>query len=81
MRYAYAWMVIKSQGKKSRGSLAHKWEVNIEMDLKGILCEGVDWIVLVRDSGRVLCERCNEPVIQYMHSVLVEYWAVVQVDR
>jgi cobalamin biosynthesis protein CbiD len=34
------------------GRSRRRWEDNIKMDLKGVRCEGMDWIELVQDRDR-----------------------------
>jgi hypothetical protein len=42
--------VGKSEGKKPLGKTKHRWEDNIEIDLRERLWGGVDWIHLAQDS-------------------------------
>jgi hypothetical protein len=39
MRNAYKILVTKSEGKRLLGRHKHRWENNIRMDLKKIVCE------------------------------------------
>ena len=42
----------KSKGKSLLGRPRRRWEVNIEMDIQEVGCEGMDWIELVQDRDR-----------------------------
>jgi hypothetical protein len=55
VRNAYV-LLGKPEGKRPLGRRRHKWEDNIEMYLKGIGCEDVDWnhLTQVRDQWRAL---------------------------
>jgi hypothetical protein len=43
-RTAYTNLIGKSEGKRALGRFMRGWEENIEMELEGIDCEGVEWI-------------------------------------
>jgi hypothetical protein len=48
IRIAHRILVGKPKGKRSR----HKWEDNIKVDLEGVGCEDVDWIIhMVQDKN------------------------------
>jgi len=49
MRYVYKTFVGKPEGKGPLWRPIHRWEDNIEMSLKEICCEGLEWIHLVKD--------------------------------
>ena len=51
-RGVYRILVGKPEGKRPLGRPRHRWEVNIEMDLKEVDCGGVDWIELAQDRDR-----------------------------
>jgi hypothetical protein len=53
---AYSILVGKPDGKRPLGRSRRKWMSNIKMDLRGIGCDGVDWIDLAqeRDQWRTL---------------------------
>jgi hypothetical protein len=55
-------LILKHRGKRPLGRSGHGWEDNVEVDVKEIVCEGMDWINLAqdRDSWWVLFEHCNE---------------------
>jgi hypothetical protein len=44
IRNTFKIIVRNLEGKKPLGRHSHRWEDNIEMDLKEIGCEGMDWI-------------------------------------
>jgi len=44
IRNSYKILAIKPEGKRLLGRPSHRWEENITMDLKEILCGSVDWI-------------------------------------
>jgi hypothetical protein len=48
-RNAYRILVGNPEGKRPLGRPRHRWEDNIEMDLKGIEWGGMDWIDLAQD--------------------------------
>jgi hypothetical protein len=41
--------VRKPEGKRPLGRPRHRWEDNINMDLKEVGCRGKDWIELDQD--------------------------------
>jgi hypothetical protein len=48
--------VGKPEGKRPLGRPRRRWDDNIKMDLKEVVCEGMDWIELTqgRDRWRAL---------------------------
>jgi len=52
----YRVLVGKLEGSRPLGRPRHRWEDNIKMDLREVVCGVMDWIVLAqdRDSGRAL---------------------------
>jgi len=52
MRNAYI-SVGKHKEKCPLGRPRHRWEANIKIDVKGMWCEGVDWIQLAPVAGFV----------------------------
>jgi hypothetical protein len=52
MRNAYIVLVATTEGKTSFGRPKHKWEVNIETDLKEIWCHGMDRFIWIRTGSR-----------------------------
>ena len=40
------------EGKRSLGRPRIRWEISIEMDLREVECEGMDWIELAQDKDR-----------------------------
>ena len=44
------------EGKRSLGKPRHRWEFNIKIDVKGIICETLEWFVCLRieTSGYLL---------------------------
>jgi hypothetical protein len=55
-RNAYRIFVGKPEGKRPLGRPRHRWVVNIQMDLREIECDGVDWIDMAqnRDQWRAV---------------------------
>ena len=51
-RGIYRVLVGKPEGKRPLGSLKHRWEDNIKLDLQEVGCGGMDWIELARDTDR-----------------------------
>jgi hypothetical protein len=51
MRNAYTIFLGIPQGKMPLGRPRHEWK-DVRMDLRKIVCEGVDWINLVQDGGQ-----------------------------
>jgi len=51
-RGVYRVLVGKPEGKGQLGRPRHRWEDNIKMDLREVLCGGVDWIELAQDRDR-----------------------------
>jgi hypothetical protein len=52
----YRVLVGKLEGSRPLGRHRHRWEDNIKMDLREVVCGVMDWIVLTqdRDSGWAL---------------------------
>ena len=42
----------KPDGKRPLGRPRCRWEDNIKMDLREVICGGMDWIELVQDRDR-----------------------------
>jgi hypothetical protein len=53
MRTVYNSLVGESEGKRPLERLRRRWEDNIKMDVKVIVCENVDCIHLAQDDFRV----------------------------
>jgi hypothetical protein len=51
-RNSYRILVGKPQGKRPLGRPRRRWVDNIEMDLREIGWDGVDWIELAQDRGQ-----------------------------
>jgi hypothetical protein len=51
-RNAYRILVGKPEGKRSLGRSRRRWVDNINMDLREIGWDGVDWIVLAQDRDQ-----------------------------
>jgi hypothetical protein len=51
-RNAYRILVGKPEGKRPLGRLRRRWVDNIEMDLREVGWDGMDWIDLVQDRDR-----------------------------
>jgi hypothetical protein len=49
---AYGMLMGKAEGKRPLGSPRHRWEDNIEMDLRGIGWGGMGWIHLAQDRDQ-----------------------------
>jgi hypothetical protein len=45
-------LVGKPEGKRPLGRSRRRWDDNIKMDLQGVECGGMDWIVLGQDRDR-----------------------------
>jgi hypothetical protein len=52
MRNACRISIGKPEGKRSFARPTRRWEGNINMDLRGIRWEGMDWIHLAQDSDQ-----------------------------
>jgi hypothetical protein len=48
----YRVLVGKPEERYDGGRSRRSWEDNIKMDLRGMGCEGMDWIELVRGKDR-----------------------------
>jgi hypothetical protein len=44
-------LIGKPEGKRPPGRARHRWKDNIEMNLKEIWWEGMDWIHLAQDRN------------------------------
>jgi hypothetical protein len=51
-RNAYGILVRKPEGKKSLGRQRRRWEDNIRMDPREVVCGGVDWIYLAQNKDQ-----------------------------
>jgi hypothetical protein len=52
-RNPYKILVGNLEGKRLLGRPRHRWDVNINIDLKVIACEGVEWCNFIKD--RIQC--------------------------
>jgi hypothetical protein len=52
MRNTYRTLVGKPEGKRQLERPGRRWEDNIEMDLRKIFWEGMDWVHLTQDGDR-----------------------------
>jgi hypothetical protein len=52
MATVYKSLVGKPEGKRPLGRPKRRWENNIEIDLRTIGWEGVDWINMAQDRDR-----------------------------
>jgi hypothetical protein len=52
MRNAWTIFVRKPEGKRLLGRLRHRWKDNINVELREIGSEGMDWIHLTQDRDR-----------------------------
>jgi hypothetical protein len=61
-RNAYRILVGRPEGKRPLGRRRCRWVDNIKMDLRGIGCDGVDWIDLAQDRNqwRALVNRAAQ---------------------
>ena len=48
-RGLYRGLVWKPEGKRPPGRPRHRWEENINMDLKEVACGGMDWFEMAQD--------------------------------
>ena len=46
-------LVGKREGKRPRGRPMCRWEDNIKMELKEVVCEGMEWIDVAQDMDRL----------------------------
>jgi hypothetical protein len=69
-RNAYMILVGKPKGKRPLGRPRGRWMDNINMDLREIGWDGVDWIDVAQDKDS--CEHGNEP------SGSIKYWEVLK---
>ena len=51
-RGVYMVLVEKPEGKRPLGRPIRRWEDNIKMDLREVVCGGMDWIDLAQDRDR-----------------------------
>jgi len=51
-RGLYRTLVRKPDGKRPLGRPSCRWEGNIEIDLQGVGCRGMDWIDPAQDRER-----------------------------
>ena len=51
-RGVYKNVVGNSEGKRPHGRPSRRWEDNIKMDLKEVLCGSIDWIDMAQDTDR-----------------------------
>jgi hypothetical protein len=51
-RNAYSILVGKPEGKRPLGRPRRRWVDNIEIDLREIGWDGMDWIELAQDRGQ-----------------------------
>ena len=51
-RNAYRVLVGKPESKRPLGRPRHRWEDNIEMDLREVGCDPRDWIALAEDRDQ-----------------------------
>jgi hypothetical protein len=49
---AYKLLVGKPEGKRPLGRPTSRWVDNLEMDLRGIAWDGVDWIDMTQDKDQ-----------------------------
>jgi hypothetical protein len=63
----------KPEGKRPLGRPRRRWVDNIKLDLKGIGCDGMDWIYLAqdRDQWRALVNTVMN------HSSSLKCWEVL----
>ena len=62
-RNAYRVLVGKPEGKRPLGRRRRRWEDNIRMYLREVVCDPGEWIDLAEDRGPMasLCKGGNEP--------------------
>jgi hypothetical protein len=53
-RGAYRILVGRPEGWRPLGRPRHRWEDNIKMDFQEVGWEGMDWIDMAQDRGRLL---------------------------
>ena len=51
-RSAYRVLVGKPEGKRPLGSPRRRWEDNIKMDLREVVCDPGDWMALAEDRDQ-----------------------------
>ena len=51
-RNAYRVLVGKPEGKRPLGRPRHRWEDNIKMDLREVVCDPGEWINLAEDRDQ-----------------------------
>ena len=47
-RHAYRVLVGKPEGKRLLGRPRRRWEDNIKMDLREVVCDPGEWIILLK---------------------------------
>jgi hypothetical protein len=52
MRNAYRILVGKAERNRPLRRPSRRWEYNIEMELREVVCEGVEWIYLAYDGDQ-----------------------------
>jgi hypothetical protein len=66
----YRVLVEKPEEKRLLGRPSHRWEDNINTDLKEVGCGGMDWIELAQDRDRWLAGLSVLWVAYTTHSTL-----------
>jgi len=51
-RGVYRVLVGRPEGRRPLGRHRHRWDDNINMDLRKVGCGGIDWIELAQDRDR-----------------------------
>jgi hypothetical protein len=76
-RNAYRVLVGKSEGKRPLGRTRRRWVGNIEIDLREIGLDGMDWLIWIRvgTSGGLLWTRWWN---FWFHKMLGSYWIAAQ---
>jgi hypothetical protein len=67
----YRLLVLKSEGRRPLGRPRSRWVNNINMGLREIGVDGMDWIDLAQGPVEGSCEHGNEPAVS------VNYWEVL----
>jgi hypothetical protein len=67
MRNAYI-LVLKSQGKGLVRSDWYRWKGNIEVGLRDVMSEGVDWLELIQD--RVQLQSSSSSFFFFLNPIL-----------
>jgi hypothetical protein len=50
--YTGVWWGNLREGKRALGRPRHRWEDNIKMDLREVVCGSMDWMELAEDTDR-----------------------------